>query len=560
MSMLNSIRAAFIVPVIALTGACSFQKNKNEKQPVIVEEKSNTPTFFCQGAIPDDSLPDSQLLAFSTSNKEDELCQAIIQFRQKSSKGLLISKDKEIFNNILKSTLTIVKTRNVDHNSKDFSDFSLWASQFTAANEGTSHQTMIRINNLISSQQNNILLANRDFVARKVFLFVDTDHLSQDDYLTYFEALANKVTLSELCSDQSLRILLRSKKISAHTLSTLQRCRAVYSAADIVQLRSTLSTPVSEDEVNLLSTLLRNNFITPSLEEINFSVIGAPISLAVKNNDLNLLKLSIIAFEKSGKVFSSLIMAKRMKYDLEGFLRTNAKSLHSTLSSLWTPPEILNALKESESKAFFDILSESDAIPVRTQSEEILNSLWEARSKHSSFNIHGLASFLLLLRSNTVSGFNVLFSKLGLANKEIALIVKRMDSSAQVAELVGVPLSWGRIYLKTDSRDLPIFSATEKERYSLSGELFQAIFFPIEGEKHKEFEGVRYDYAENTSYFITEKDIFGTEISEMSTKIQCESSTPECPEPQQVIVDGLVAVAKFTQDQRAKSIRLLSLE
>lgn len=551
MSMRQIFKILVLTPAIFMVGACSFKKNQDEKkqQIITVQETQKVPSQFCEDIQVDAKFDDSQLLPLSTSTNEADLCRAIRQFISKAEAKTLIPNDIKVFNNILSSAISVANSKDATSRSIIFKSFSSWATGFATTQGNADLQTLMKINNISSNHLNNIQVVTTSLLEKKVYPFIDTDHLSQLDFQAYFNAVGEKVDLINLCSDSVVQTTLKSKRLSAHTASIIETCRSKLSATDLISARVSLIAPVSDAELLFLNSAIEANLVSNAVTVSAFSKIAAPTTRAVKINDLNLLKMASLVFGSTNKILQSLAMAKEVGYDLESFVRNNSRSLFPIVRNLWNAEEVLFALESRQSAVLFKLFSEQDIIPEKTQSEQILQRLVvERKLADRSIDIPSLESFLKLLKSNTYTGFFQLAQTLSLADEELNFIATNSNSSLEIANILGVGLSgYDKIYLKVSKTRMLEFSQKQKENFYISGALFKYIFLSKSEEISDKTIGVAFENSDGETYHILAKDILAVPLTELSAKIQCNAQNRlnTCKPADENIVKSLLDVSEY---------------
>lgn len=552
MSKLQILRILTSSAIVFTIGACSFKKDSNQtSSPKYGSQEIQSPSQFCEKNANESAFEESELLPLSTSPREDDLCRAVAQLKQKAEKGTLVPKDIIVYNNILKSSLALALGDDPATREVRFRLFSSWATNFASGHSGADLQTLIRLNNISSNPNNNVQVVEKNFAEEKIYLFAHTDHLSHEDFFVYFNAISNKVTHLNICRDISISLALKTKRLSTHVSSIIAACGATYSTGDIVAFRQYLNVPVSESELLFFESAINANLFKSSPENLDILKIGSPIAQAVKMNDPNLFRMAAQAFNNSGRILYSLSHAKEIDYNLEIFIRDNSRSIHPAIRSLWTPEEVIAALRHPQSALLFNLLSENDLIPNKEQTEKILKRIIELRRTGKSHLIQqsSLESLFRLIRSNTRTGFRSLFKDLHIADEEIRLIVDRRATSIRIAELLGVRLDFGKIYVKTSTAGIPEFSQTSNENFYLTSEFFRMVFVSRIEDTQAQSIGVGYESESSDEYHISINDILTTPIAEMSQKIQCipKNSMNRCSPPTDAIEESLTALAIYAK-------------
>lgn len=551
MSMRHILKILALTPAIFMVGACSFKKNPDdkEKQVITVQETQKAPSQFCADIKLESKFDDSQLLPLSTSTNEADLCKAIKQFISKAEAKTLIPHDIKVFNNILSSAISVANAKDATSRSTVFKSFSSWATGFATHQSAADLQTLIKFNNISSNHLNNIQVITRNLLEKKTYLFIETDQLSQQDFQTYFNAVGEKVELINLCSDSAVQTTLKSKRLSAHTAAILETCRSKVSASDLISARVSLMASVSEAELLFLTSAIEGNLISSAVTESAFSKIAAPIGRAVKINDLNLLKMSVLVYGSTNKILQSLAMSKEIGYDLESFVRTNSRSLFPIVRNLWTAEEVLSSLQNRQSAVLFKLFTEQDIIPDKAQSEQILQRLIaERKLGDRSIDITSLEFFFKLLKSNTYTGFFQLARSLSLADEELNFIASQENSSLEIANTLGVGLSgYNKIYLKVSTARMLQFSQTQKENFYISGALFKKIFLAEGDELSDKTIGVAFESNDEETHYLSAKDILALPLAELSSKIQCraENNLNTCKPTGENVTKSLLDVADY---------------
>ncbi|UXR65337.1 hypothetical protein EZJ49_03610 [Bdellovibrio bacteriovorus] len=550
MSMRHFLKMLVLTPTIFMVGACSFKKNpdKKEKQIITVQETQKTPSQFCADIQSESKFDDSQLLPLSTSTNEADLCKAIKQFISKADAKTLIPNDIKVFNNILSSAVAVAGSKDAASRSTIFKSFSSWATGFAASQSNADLQTLIKFNNGSSNHLNNIQIITDTLLTKKIYLFIDTDHLSQQDFQSYFDAVGSKVDLINLCTESAVQMTLKSKRLSAHTSSIIETCRSNVSASDLISSRVSLMAPVSEAELLFLTAAIEGNLVNLTTES-TFSKIAASITRAVKINDLNLLKMAVLVFANTNKILQSLAMSKEVGYDLEGFIKNNSRGLFPIIQKLWNAEEVLSSLQNRQSSILFKAFSEQDIIPDKSQSEQILKQLINERKLgERSIDTVSLESFFKLLKSNTYTGFFQLKNVLSLADEELNLIAGNGKSSLEIASILGVGLnSYSKIYLKASKGGMLQFSQTQKENFYMSGALFQQVFLSATDEISDKTLGIAFEDDQGETYYLPAKDVLTLTLTDLSSKIQCraDNNLNACKAADENVVKSLLNVADY---------------
>lgn len=524
MSMRSILKTILHTSIILMVGACSFRKDvpKNDTNQTATQSTNTALKSSLCADLDTIQVEDFQtLLSLSTSLNEEDLCTAISNFKRKQKNSTLLPSDVAIFNNILKSVATLAQAKNTEVRKHFFKDFSQWATDYAKDSDKSHQKAIIQFNNLISNSLINIHLIKSNFAESKIYVFAETDHLSQNEFLRYFDAISDKVTLANICSDAAITLALRSKKFNSHVISILEKCRTNISAQDIATNRFSLLSPVSEDEVQLLAAAIDNKVLPRTSEKSSRNSLLTTISVSVKRNDIGLFTMTTLAFKDSGLILYGLLLSQKVQYDLELFIKSNQRALAIALRNLWSSQEVVSALTApEEGDTLFNLLSKYDIIPDAAQTEEILRGIAKVRNENlSTVNMAALEGFIRLLKSNTSTKMYNAFKLLNFEDEEINLIA-RGDGSLYIATLASAFSSPDRIYFQPSTINGPKFSKANRTNLYISSTLFIKIFFPKESIGSGEGQGIGVYTDDTNSFYITMNDAIKAPLEEIPSKIQ----------------------------------------
>lgn len=511
--------------MVSMISACSFKKSDDNKDKYHIQTTENgtkKAAQLCATSNPT-AVDDFQtLLSLSTSLNEEDLCTSIFNFKRKIADGTLLPADIAIFESILKTITNLAKQTDTVNRKIQFQEFTRWATTFAKNLENYQVNSIIRLNNLTSNSLLNTDLIKSDFAEKKILVFLETDHLTNNEFSSYFDSLSKKLNLAILCSDEAVKLSLGSKRFNSHTMKILERCRSHQSAQQIAANRTYLIAPVSAEEVQLLKIAIENSLISTSPDDVSRSQALVVVTSAVKRNDVRLFEMASLAFNERSILFYGLSMAKDIEYDLEKFIRDNARAISEILRHRWSSQEIVSALQNHESKVLFNLLSQYDIIPDSQQTEEVLRGVLEVRKANSeTIDLLSLESLIRLLKSNTVTKFRSHVTSLNLADEEILLMVRGYRTSHEIAQHFGISFSpYEQIYFQNETKGVPEFSTSKKTKLYITGSFLEKAFFPKHYSGSARQNGLAYSTDDGNSFFLKMGDIFDGPIEEVSSRIQ----------------------------------------
>ncbi|WP_413944161.1 hypothetical protein [Bdellovibrio sp. HCB-162] len=521
-------------------GACSFKKDgaKTNNGKVTIEAVRDPQ--LCENTQP--QTEDLDIVSLSTSTKPDDLCLVWSQLRNAETQKALLSVHQIAFSNLIKSMTEYSESIPQEKRKLHFKNFLQWSIKFSNNISKPPVQDLIALNNRTSNYELNSKIVSTDFIEKKLHLYIDTDHFSLDEFAEYTDALAKKISLQDLCSQDSLKLALRRKILSSHTLHLLQTCRATYDLDDILALRAAYLKPVNNSELLTLQNAIDSHLLILK-ETSTWKETAVVVSLAIKRLDTNLFKLAQIAYEKKNNLLFSMAFSKEFQYDVEKFVSiSNQNTLIKTLTSR----EILEALRLKESAELFSYFSKYDIIPSSEVTFEVLKEIKRVRTESPFFySDKAVVAFLQLLKSNLSTGYRTHSKNLELAAYERRLLMHRQGSEIILNEFGSVPFGFLTIAFTSDqSFDLSSEASTKLFPYTMGDAIFRKLYVDPNAEVPSYIHDRALNYAPNGSivYSISAETLFASilDAGKLKDNIKCNPiEAASCTDSEKVYTDFL---------------------
>lgn len=521
-------------------GACSFKKDSAKNNNGTATIAAVRDPQFCENT--QTKTEDLDIVSLSTSTKPGDLCLVWSQLRKAEAQKALLSVHEVAFSNLIKSMTDYSESIPQEKRKLHFKNFLQWSIKFSSNISKMPVQDLIALNNRTSNYELNSELVPTDFIEKKLYLYVDTDHFSLDEFAAYTDSLTQKVSLQSLCSQDSLKLAFRRKALSSHTLHLLQTCRSTYDLDNILALRAGYLKPVNNSELLTLQNALDSRLLILK-ETSTWKETAVVVSLAIKRLDTNLFKLAQIAYQKHNNLLFSVALSKQFQYDVEKFVSiTNQNILIKTLNS----GEILEALRLNESADLFSYFSKYDIIPSSEVTFEVLKEIKRVRTESQSFySEKAVVAFLKLLKSNLSTDYGIHSKNLELAACERRLLMHRQGSQIILNELDSSSFGFLTVaFMPDQSLDLRSEASTKLFPYTLGDAIFRKLYVDPNAEVPSYIQDRALNYAPDGAivYSISAETLLASIVDTGNLKDNIKCNTIEaasCTNGEKVYTDFL---------------------
>ncbi|UOF00019.1 hypothetical protein [Bdellovibrio reynosensis] len=545
--MLRTNKLSLLIALIYMgsMGACSFKKDSVNKSDATVHQFETKETLpeFCHEDTSEDTNGD--MLSLSSSQIESDLCLSWTLLKKETNESNILPYHNKVFTNLLRSLFLVSETMSSEQKKAYLNKFLNWATEYGFKNKAI-NQDLISLNNLTFNQLNNVKILNKDFLSSGLFPFAKTDELTLNQYEQYFSRLSEKTSLAEICKEDHLKNIFKSRSLGAATSLTLQICKTTFPASTLVYQRQIYAKLVHPSEISYVASAIESGFLIHNEDKSSIN-LGHIIATAVKRNDKNLFKLGEVAFPKAENKFYSLAMAEKIDYPLKDFVSTSSARL---FLHIFSSQEINNCFKMDTCSSLLEYFKKSDVIPNESQTRDILSKL--NRFSLYDFELNSLLAFYKLLRSNTVTGFTRLFNEFKLQDYELKMLERKRGSYEILSQIFNLKFEEEILGLNfSDDNSVYLTRSLGEDSVRLSGRLLLMRNFT-----DKKFENLDHHFGislthAGLTYLLRFKD--SLEILESNTdfaeKIVCRNANAildkECDSIPNEVIEKFKAVIKF---------------
>ncbi|WP_413559682.1 hypothetical protein [Bdellovibrio sp. HCB209] len=507
--------------------SCSFQKNPKSDNfhpaDYGLQQQAIKPTYFCGDEDSRNDLPSATLLALSTSDQAKDLC--IVWKQVKKFQENDIEEDNlEVVDNFTESALNYILK-----SGKPLSHFSIFAKELTnlsIALNGSSLKNTIVINNMTKNSVNNLSLI--PYLKDRIdLLFLSTNDLSSNEFTDYWKSIEEIHSKDNLCTELTLSKVILHKTVSAHLLSISNSCKFRFAASQIIEARTRLNVPVSDNELRYFRNSIKSKTI--SVDGDNILKMRKVVFTAIAREDANLLRLT-----KSIPRNENLLFLFTLAYSTQSKIEPFIEKLNqSDLTDDFEWSKLESALNSKGLKQVLNLLYKQNIFPTHDSTLSIVGGLKEARMNHPRFySDSSIIDLFEYLRSSTGTRLPEALQKTKYIEQELGLIFNGTAEPTLIESLTGQSINDVRITfvnsLLSFSKFLFSLESTPGT-YRINGPIFVALG------KHSDLKNVG---SEKFIYFVKDDGNMGFSISmdsfltAMSTgrydDINLDCSGPDC--------------------------------
>ncbi|WP_413291742.1 hypothetical protein ACLSU7_10010 [Bdellovibrio sp. HCB185ZH] len=422
----------FLYLSLLILTSCSFQKNSksdsNRGSDQQLHQETAKTENFCDDNQSQNSLTSTTLLALSTSDQPKDLC--IVWNQVKNFQENDIEDDNiEVVENFSLSALNLVSK-----GDKPFTYYNQFAKELTNLSlvlNGSSIKNVIVINNLTHNSNNNLVLI--PYLKENIdWLFSSTNDLTSNQFSEYWKSVEEAFSKESLCSDSMINKIIQKKTISSHLLTISSSCKVKLNSGQVVEARSKLEIPVSENELRYFRNALKSQTIL--IESEKKLKLRTVLLIAIANQDANLFRMTI-GIPKDESVTYILTLAYITQSKIEPFLeKVNSNDLSEALE--WS--DFSQGMGKKGFKEVLDLFYKYNIFPTEKHTLSYLLEITTTRIQYPDHYSNSLIVDLFrYLKSNTATklGSAIQFSEF--IQQELGLIFKGKVDPSVIEFLVG---------------------------------------------------------------------------------------------------------------------------